>query len=122
MYPGSPLLRFCIRRPISAMLSGMENNFRMSESGFWVPVEQASGLSSEDFAEARSQPCHDKRTAHPTSSDPPNGRAGASIYRMSELGFWVPAHESRDWEEQASSPPSQNFREALAAPNGAIYC
>jgi hypothetical protein len=89
----------------------MENNFKMSELGFWVPVRescdsegQASSTPVEHFGEARSEPGRDKRTAHPTSADTPDGRAGASIYRMSESGFWVRV-------EQASNPPSQIFAE-----------
>jgi hypothetical protein len=35
---------------------------------------------------------------------------------MSESGFWVPAHESRDWEEQASSTPIEDFGEARRQP------
>jgi len=77
----------------------MENNFRMSELGFWVPVEQASGPPAENFGEDESQ--DDKREARP------NGMAHS--FRMSESGFWVRV-------EQASSPPVEDFREAKSLP------
>ena len=83
----------------------MENNFKMSKSGFWVPVKQPSSPPAEDFVEGKSLP----QDAHPSSADPPPGRAGASTYRMSELGFWVPV-------EQASSPPVEAFGETRGAP------
>src|SRR6516162_6697042 len=73
----------------------MENNFRMSELGFWVPVEPASSPPVEDFGEAGSGSAAPGANAT-RLANPPAGRAGVSVYRMSELGFWVPAHESRD--------------------------
>ena len=94
------------------MLRGMENNFVMSELGFWVPARrardsegQASSPPVEDFAEATRQPWDDRRS----SSNPPAGRAGESIFRIAESGFWVPVHESRSSNGTAASgqPPTR---------------
>ena len=83
----------------------MENNYRMSELGFWVPVRDSrEWVPVEDFAEAENQPRHDKRDARPASSDPPSAGM-ANNYRMSQSGFWVPV-------ERASSPPVEDFGEA----------
>jgi hypothetical protein len=103
----------------------MENNYRMSPSGFWVPVresreseDEASGPSVEGFGEAGTQfaaPGADVSG----SVAPPSERGMANAYRMSELGLWVPVGEVRDWEKQASSPPIEDFREGrrqFAAP------
>ena len=84
----------------------------MSELGFWVPARrardsegQASSPPVEDFAEATRQPWDDRRS----SSNPPAGRAGESIFRIAESGFWVPVHESRSSNGTAASgqPPTR---------------
>ena len=88
----------------------MHNNFRMSPLGFWVPVgksresmEQAPGAPVEGFGEASRQQHYDKRGEHPTSSDPSTGRGTENNYRMSPLGFWVPAREFRNSEDAGRS-------------------
>jgi len=58
----------------------MENNYRMSELGFWVPVRDSrEWVPVEDFAEAENQPRHDKRDARPASSDPPSAGHGKQL-------------------------------------------
>jgi hypothetical protein len=95
----------------------MENNYRMSPLGFWVPVreardweEQASGPPVKGFGEAGRQFAVPGAYA---SGSPalPTDRGMGNAYRMSELGFWVPVGEVREWEKRASSTQVEDFRE-----------
>jgi hypothetical protein len=95
----------------------MENNYQMSPLGFWVPVresrdseDEACSTPVEDSAEAGRQFAAPGAYAS-GSAAPPTDRVMANAYRMSELGFWVPVDEVRDWEKQASSPSVEDFRE-----------